>query len=334
MLSEEEMQIIFGYIPSALENTQKIADRVDIDIPMGDILIPRFELPEADQAIFERAKQYQTKQTGNWKELSSDEWYLRYLSFKGLNWRYQTDIAEETIFDLVQKTDKPSLEKKLTETTPEELKELSLTYYSDEKKKILKELPEKFQERIERLEYELVVVHEMGFDGYFLIVADYIGWARQNGVPVGPGRGSAAGSLMAYLTGITDLDPIDYGLLFERFLNPARISMPDIDTDFSDTGRDRVVDYCRQKYGEDHVAQICTFGTFAARAAVKDVGRVKGIPFAEMNELAKLIPEKPGTKLQGALDETPEFKQAYESSPVYKDIIDNALKIEGNVRQL
>ena len=251
-----------------------------------------------------------------------------------MNWRYGTDISEETIFTLVQKTDKPSLEKKLTETTPEELKELSLTYYSDEKKKILKELPEKFQERIERLEYELVVVHEMGFDGYFLIVADYIGWARQNGVPVGPGRGSAAGSLMAYLTGITDLDPIDYGLLFERFLNPARISMPDIDTDFSDTGRDRVVDYCRQKYGEDHVAQICTFGTFAARAAVKDVGRVKGIPFAEMNELAKLIPEKPGTKLQGALDETPEFKQAYESSPVYKDIIDNALKIEGNVRQL
>ncbi len=334
LLSEEEMQVIFGYIPGALENTQKIADRVDIDIPMGDILIPRFELPEADQAIFERAQQYQTKQTGNWKELSSDEWYLRYLSFKGLNWRYKIDIPEETIFDLLQKTDKPSLEKKLTETTPEELKDLSLTYYSNKKKKILKELPEKFQERIERLEYELVVVHEMGFDGYFLIVADYIGWARQNGIPVGPGRGSAAGSLMAYLTGITDLDPIDYGLLFERFLNPARISMPDIDTDFSDTGRDRVVDYCRQKYGEDHVAQICTFGTFAARAAVKDVGRVKGIPFTEMNELAKLIPEKPGTKLQGALDESPEFKQAYESSLVYKDIIDNALKIEGNVRQL
>lgn len=110
--------------------------------------------------------------------------------------------------------------------------------------------------------------------------------------------------------------------------------MPDIDTDFSDEGRDRVVDYCRRKYGEDHVAQICTFGTFAARAAVKDVGRVKGIPFTEMNELAKLIPEKPGTKLKDALEETPEFKQAYENNPVYKDIIDNALKIEGNVRQL
>lgn len=333
-LSEEEMQTLFGYIPSALENTHKIAQRVDIEIPMGEILIPRFELPEADQAIFQKAQEYQKTQKWDWKELTSDEWYLRYLSFKWLNWRYQTKISEETIFDLVQKINKPSLEKKLTETSPEELKELSLTYYSEEKKNILSWFTQELQERIERLEYELVVVHEMGFDGYFLIVADYIGWARQNGVPVWPGRWSAAGSLMAYLTGITDLDPIDYGLLFERFLNPARISMPDIDTDFSDTWRDRVVDYCRQKYGEDHVAQICTFGTFAARAAVKDVGRVKGIPFGEMNELAKLIPEKPGTKLQGALEESPEFKDAYETNEVYKDIIDNALKIEGNVRQL
>ena len=139
---------------------------------------------------------------------------------------------------------------------------------------------------------------------------------------------------MAYLTGITDIDPLPYDLLFERFLNPARISMPDIDTDFADVDRDKVVDYCRQKYGEDHVAQICTFGTFAARAAVKDVGRVMGIPFSEMNELGKMIPEKPGTKLAKALEEAPEFKQAYESNPKYKEIIDTALKIEGNVRQL
>ena len=333
-LSEEEMQQLFGYIPSSLENTSKISQRVNIDIPMWEILIPKFELPQEDSIIYEKAKTFQSQQKGNWKELSSDEWYLRYLSFKGLNWRYKTSIDEETLFHLVHKLNKPSLEKALTETSPEELKALSLTYYSPKKKEILSSLSQTLQERIERLEYELVVVHEMGFDGYFLIVADYISWARQNGVPVGPGRWSAAGSLMAYLTGITDLDPIDYGLLFERFLNPARISMPDIDTDFSDEGRDKVVDYCRQKYGEDHVAQICTFGTFAARAAVKDVWRVKGISFAEMNELAKLIPEKPGTKLQWALDETPEFKNAYDTNPVYKDIIDNALKIEGNVRQL
>lgn len=193
---------------------------------------------------------------------------------------------------------------------------------------MLQEFSQDLQDKIERLEYELVVVHEMGFDAYFLIVADYIGWARKQNIPVGPGRGSAAGSLMAYLTGITDIDPLSYGLLFERFLNPARISMPDIDTDFADSDRDKVVEYCRQKYGEDHVAQICTFGTFAARAAVKDVGRVMGVSFSEMNELGKLIPEKPGTKLAGALEDAPEFKQAYETNPKYKDIIDNALKIE------
>lgn len=139
---------------------------------------------------------------------------------------------------------------------------------------------------------------------------------------------------MAYLSGITDIDPLPYDLLFERFLNPARISMPDIDTDFADNDRDKVVAYCREKYGADHVAQICTFGTFAARAAVKDVGRVMGVSFGEMNELAKLIPEKPGTKLAKALEESIEFKNAYEASELNKNIIDAALKIEGNVRQL
>jgi DNA polymerase-3 subunit alpha len=139
---------------------------------------------------------------------------------------------------------------------------------------------------------------------------------------------------MAFLTGITDIDPLPYDLLFERFLNPARVSMPDIDTDFADNDRDKVVEYCRNKYGEDRVAQICTFGTFAARAAVKDVGRVMGIPFQEMNELVKLIPDKPGTKLTGALEDAVEFKEAYDTNPKYKNIIDNALKIEGNVRQL
>jgi len=139
---------------------------------------------------------------------------------------------------------------------------------------------------------------------------------------------------MAFLTGITDIDPLEYGLLFERFLNPARISMPDIDTDFADVDRDKVVEYCRERYGADHVAHICTFGTFAARAAVKDVGRVMGVSFQEMNELGKTIPEKPGTKLAKALEEAPDFKKAYESSEKYKNIIDNALKIEGNVRQL
>ena len=334
--TEEEMQALFWFIPEALENTVKIAEMVDIKIETWWILIPTFELPEEHQKIYEEALEFEKNDYEKFwiKKLSSDEWYLRYLSFAWLNWRFDTNISREIIFKLVQKLDKPSLEKKLTETSPEELKALSLTYYSDEKKEILKSFSEDIQNKIERLEYELVVVHEMWFDAYFLIVADYINWARNNWIPVWPWRGSAAGSLMAYLSWITDINPLPYKLLFERFLNPARVSMPDIDTDFADTWRDKVVEYCRNKYWADHVAQICTFWTFAARAAVKDVWRVMWIPFAEMNNLAKLIPEKPWTKLKWALEDSIEFKEAYETNPKYKEIIDNALKIEWNVRQI
>ena len=162
-LSEEEMTEIFGYVPEALENTAKIADMVDIQIETGGILIPTFELPEEHQKIFERAQEYQKENPGNTpkKELSSDEWYLRYLSYIGLNWRHKTDIPEDVIFDLVQKIDMPSLSRKLTETSPEELKALSLTYYSEKKKDILSGFTQELQDKIERLEYELVVVHEM-----------------------------------------------------------------------------------------------------------------------------------------------------------------------------
>lgn len=346
-LTEEDMQVLFWFLPEALSNTQKIADMVDIEIETWWILIPKFELPDEHQKIYEEAlkkeewlylseeeKRNTDKKESHVKKLTSDEWYLRYLSFEWLNWRYDYGISRDVIFELVQKLDKPSLDKKLTETSPEELKALSLTYYTDRKKEILDTFDQDLQDKIERLEYELVVVHEMWFDAYFLIVADYINWARDNDIPVWPWRGSAAGSLMAYLSGITDIDPLPYQLLFERFLNPARISMPDIDTDFADTERDRVIKYCSDKYGADKVVNICTFGTFAARAAVKDVWRVYGIPFAEMNDLAKLIPEKPGTKLAKALEESIEFKNAYLENPKYKEIIDNALKIEGNVRQL
>lgn len=185
-LDEESMQEIFGYIPEALENTKKIADMVDIQIETGGVLIPKFKLPDEHYKIFLEAQEYQKQNPGTTpkKELSSDEWYLRYLSFIGLNWRYEEGISKEIIFELVQKTDMPSLGKALTETSPEELKTLSLTYYSKRKKEILAGLSEDMQNKIERLEYELVVVHEMGFDAYFLIVADYIGWARQNDIPV------------------------------------------------------------------------------------------------------------------------------------------------------
>jgi len=332
-LSNEEIESLFWFIPEAIKNTQLIADMVDIQIETGWVLIPKYNLPKKDQKIFDEAKSLE-KNESNIKKLSSDEWYLRYLSYQWLNWRYNSKISKNDIFELVKKLDKPWLDKKLTETSPEELKELSLIYYTDKKKEIINTFPKELQEKITRLEYELLVVHEMWFDAYFLIVADYINWARKQWIPVWPWRWSAAWSLMAFLTWITDIDPLPYGLLFERFLNPSRISMPDIDTDFSDDGREQVIKYCMDKYGSDHVAQICTFGTFAARAAVKDVWRVMWVPFSEMNELAKLIPEKPWTKLKTALEESIEFKNAYDTNPKYKEIIDNALKIEWNVRQV
>ena len=141
-----------------------------------------------------------------------------------------------------------------------------------------------------RLEFETKVINQMGFAGYFLIVADFIQWAKHNGVPVGPGRGSGAGSVVAYSLGITDLDPLEYNLLFERFLNPDRVSMPDFDIDFCQEGRDRVIDYVKQKYGLDAVSQIATFGTMAAKAVVRDVGRVLDLPFHFVDGISKLIP--------------------------------------------
>lgn len=184
-----------------------------------------------------------------------------------------------------------------------------------------------------RLEYELGIIKQVGFSGYFLIVQDFVNEAKRRGITVGPGRGSAAGSMASYVLGITGVDPIPHGLLFERFLNPERISMPDIDLDFADNRRDEILTYVREKYGVDRVAQICTFGTLAARAAVKDVGRSFGIPFLEMNMLAKLIPERPGTKLKEAL-ETSEMKAAYDSNELYRKVIDNALKLEGKARHV
>ncbi|MFH1443964.1 MAG: DNA polymerase III subunit alpha [Candidatus Peregrinibacteria bacterium] len=193
--------------------------------------------------------------------------------------------------------------------------------------------PNATQEQKDRLEHELSIINSMGFSGYFLIVADFINEAKRRGIAVGPGRGSAAGSIVSYSLNITTLDPLEHGLLFERFLNPERITMPDIDTDFADTRRDEVLEYVRNKYGSDRVVQICTFGTLAARAAVKDVGRAYGVPFLEMNALAKLIPERPGTTLKDAM-ETTELKAAYDANETYRKIIDTAFKLEGKARHV
>lgn len=181
----------------------------------------------------------------------------------------------------------------------------------------------------ERLEYELDIIHRMGFDSYFLIVWDFINYARERGIAVGPGRGSAAGSIVAYALGITDIDPLRYALLFERFLNPERVSMPDIDVDFCYLRRGEVIDYVKERYGEDHVAQIITFGTMLARGAVRDVGRALDIPYGDVDRIAKLIPTELGMTLDKAMKESAEFRQLYETSAEAKRVVDYARAVEG-----
>ncbi|MBI4023057.1 DNA polymerase III subunit alpha [Candidatus Berkelbacteria bacterium] len=184
----------------------------------------------------------------------------------------------------------------------------------------------------ERLRYELGVIEKMGFADYFLIVQDFVNWAKSQGIVVGPGRGSAAGSLASYCIGITGLNPLTYGLLFERFLNPARVSMPDIDIDIADDRRDEVLRYVQGQYGEDRVAQIITFGTMAARGSIRDVARALGLGFADGDRIAKLIPGKPGTTLKGALDSVNDLKAIYDTEPTMKQLIDMAMKLEGVAR--
>jgi DNA polymerase III subunit alpha len=187
-------------------------------------------------------------------------------------------------------------------------------------------------ELTERLRFELKTIKEMGFADYFLIVWDFIHFAKQNGISVGPGRGSAAGSLAAYCLEITDVDPMRYGLLFERFLNPARKDLPDMDIDFSVAGRDRVINYVAEKYGRDRVAQIITFSTMAARAAIRDAGRVLDIPYGVVDRIAKLVPEGPGQTLEAALKPGAELRQAVDSDAVAKEIVDLARPLEGLTR--
>ena len=190
--------------------------------------------------------------------------------------------------------------------------------------------PQDKQKVMERIEQELAIIKKTGFASYFLIVQDFVNWAKNNGIVVGPGRGSGAGSIITYLLNITSIDPLKYDLLFERFLNPERISMPDIDMDFADVRREEVIGYVRQKYGDDHVAQIITFGTMAARAAVRDAGRAMGYSYQLCDQVAKAIPF--GDNLQKALDESAEFRQLYDSDEQVKKLVDTARKLEGVAR--
>ena len=211
------------------------------------------------------------------------------------------------------------------------------------------EREKRMPEYLERLEFELSTILKMGFPGYFLIVGDFINWAKNNGCPVGPGRGSGAGSLVAYALKITDLDPLEYNLLFERFLNPERVSMPDFDIDFCQTNRNLVIDYVKDKYGKDAVSQIATFGTMAARGVVRDVGRVLDMSYGFCDGISKLIPNKPGTNVTLQLPPTdgrksdkyvyaseaePELARREAEEEDVKTLLELARKLEGMTRNI
>src|SRR5437763_8948765 len=181
----------------------------------------------------------------------------------------------------------------------------------------------------DRLEKEIDIIKGMGFPGYFLVVWDFIKFAKDSGIPVGPGRGSSAGSLVAYSMGITDVDPLEYDLLFERFLNPERISMPDIDIDFCMNNRGRVIEYVREKYGDKNVAQIITFGTMAAKSVVRDVGRVLGKPYAFVDQIAKTIPGGPGVTLDDAKKDSPSLAEAMKNDAEVSKIVEIGTRLEG-----
>ncbi len=256
MKSQEEMIKHFKHIPEAIDNTQKIVSECNVELELGKILLPHFDVPD---------------------NLSSSD-YLKKLCLNGIAKRYgKTNEAIE-----------------------------------------------------KRLKFELDTINQMGFASYFLITQDFVNWAKSQDIVVGPGRGSAAGSIVSYLIGVTDVDPLKYELLFERFLNPDRISMPDIDLDFADHRRDEVIKYVTQKYGDDHVAQIITFGTMAARAAVRDTGRALGLPYSFCDKISKAIPMF--TKLSEALENVQEFKDLYNGDPAVKNLVENALKLEGVAR--
>jgi DNA polymerase-3 subunit alpha len=264
--------------PEVIINTRKVAERCDVELELGNILIPKFDVPKGE----------------------TEKSYLEKLVYQGLAHRYggKTE-AEATEMTIVQA-----------------------------KKAVSPDI-------LKRTEYELGVIDSMGFNGYFLIIWDFIKWGKDNGIVFGPGRGSAAGSIIAYSLRITELDPLKYDLLFERFLNPDRISMPDIDIDIQDSRRDEVIQYCVEKYGSDRVANIVTFGRMAARAAVRDVARVLQVPYNDADRLAKMIPppiQGRHIPLEKSLQENTELKTEYETNKVAARVFDMAVQLEGTVR--
>lgn len=266
--------------PEAILNTKRIAERCNVDIKLGQILIPKYpSLPEGE----------------------TEHTFLHKLVYRGALNRY-CDVPIEEANKLSIEEIKPKLPKEV----------------------------------LDRIEMELGVIGSMGYEGYFLIVQDFINWGKSQGYVFGPGRGSAAGSIVSYSIRITEIDPLKYDLLFERFLNPDRISMPDIDVDMQDTCRDDVIQYCADKYGHDHVCNIVTFGTMASRSAVKDVARVLDVPYAESDRLSKLVPMGPQSahigSLKECLEKDPDMKHEYETNPTAKQVYDFAVQLEGTIR--
>ena len=264
------------------------------------------------------------------------EFELRLRSYQWLNIRFDLWWDEATILEATKRTDKGVLTKVIQESSLEELREATKLTYTESKKNLIKNNESKVingkpaSEYIERLEYEFKVIFEMWYNTYFLIVQDYINWAKEHHIVVWPWRWSCAWSLLSFVIGITDIDPLEYDLIFERFLNPWRISMPDIDTDFEDTLRDQVIEYIRDKYWEENVAHIGTYMTMAAKAAFKDVARVYGIKFEQSNKLSTLISEKTIPK---SVQENKELQEAIASDGRIKKIIDIATALEWTVRQ-
>ncbi|MGN0427638.1 MAG: DNA polymerase III subunit alpha [Agathobacter sp.] len=261
--SEEEMKALFPYALSAVENTQKIADRCHVEIEFGNYKIPKYQVPEGYSSAWE---------------------FLNHLCEEGFKEKYT--LNEE--------------------------------YDENQKKEIY-----------DAMQYELGIIQKMGFVEYILIVWDYINWCRNHDCWVGPGRGSAAGSRVCYCTGITNIDPVKYSLLFERFLNPERVSMPDIDVDFEYAERYRAIEYVQEKYGNDSVTQIVTFGTMAARGVIKAVGKALDFPYSQMDQLAKMVPMELNITIDRALQMNPELRGIYESDPAIHDLIDMSRKLEG-----
>lgn len=293
--SEEEMRLLFPYAQEALDNTQKIADRCNVTIEFGKTKLPHFDVPKG-----------------------YDSWtYLNHLCEEGYEKRYPKEAKER------KEQQKQNEQRKQEEGSQQEEGEQGQDKIQGQDNK-----QTQFPVR-KRMDYELSVIQKMGYVDYFLIVWDYIRWARDHGIAVGPGRGSAAGSVVSYCLGITQLDPIRYNLLFERFLNPERVSMPDIDVDFEFERRQEVIDYVTEKYGKDKVVQIITFGTMAARGVIRDVGRALDYSYGFCDSVAKMVPSELNITLDKALVENPDLKKAYDNDERVHRLIDMSRKLEG-----